>query len=152
MGIKFFIILLIVVLGAGLAGFLYFSRFAGTQKKAVLEVGGTKFSVDIAGNFVSRAKGLSGREKLQEGEGMFFIFGSVDNHGFWMKGMKFPIDIIWIKNNKIVGITPNVEPQAGVSDFGLKLYYPPEPVNKVLEINAGEAERRGLGIGDFVTF
>ena len=62
-----------------------------------------------------------------------------------MPDMRFPLDIIWIKGNEIVGILENVSP-AGFGE--LEIYYPPEPVDKVLEINAGLADKLNIKIGD----
>jgi uncharacterized membrane protein (UPF0127 family) len=65
-----------------------------------------------------------------------------------MKDMKFAIDIIWVKDNKIVDITPNVEPQPNKSVFNLTVYYPSEAVDKVLELVAGTAEKYNIKIND----
>ncbi len=135
-----------------LIGYFYVANFLATYKKATVEINDKSFKVDVAETMGARAKGLSGREKLDDDEGMFFIFGAAGNYGFWMKNMKFPIDILWIKDNRIAGITSDVQPQAGVSDFSLKIYYPPESVKHVLEVNAGVAEKLGFKIGDLVRF
>lgn len=152
MNIKIYIVLFGVVLGMSFIGYFYAVKFLVSYKKATVEINDKSFKVDVAETMGARAKGLSGREKLDKDEGMFFIFGTAGNYGFWMKDMKFPIDIIWIKNDRVVGITPNVRPQAGASDFGLKLYYPPEPVKHVLEVNAGTAAAMGFKIGDEVRY
>jgi len=132
--------------------FFYVGRFFASYKKATIEIGTKRFSVDVAETMGARAKGLSGREKLDKDEGMFFIFGSPGKYGFWMKDMKFPIDIIWIKENKIVGFEENIDPQIGVSKFNLKMYYPPEPVQNVLEVNAGTVSEMGFKIGDEIRY
>ncbi len=162
MGIKSFIILFVAVFAIGLAVFLYFGRSLNAHKKATIEINGKTFAVDVAKTFVQRAKGLSGREKLEDKEGMFFIFGAPGKYGFWMKDMKIPIDIIWIKENKIAGFEERVDPphksmggvnpQIGASDFSLKTYYPPEPVQYVLEVKAGAVQAEGFKIGDEVRY
>jgi len=66
-----------------------------------------------------------------------------------MLGMRFPIDIIWIKNNRVVGIEKNVPaPEKGIPEAALKVYNPPESVDRVLEINAGLSDSLGIKIGD----
>ncbi|MDO8537023.1 MAG: DUF192 domain-containing protein, partial [bacterium] len=97
---------------------------------------------------ISRARGLSGRESLNEGEGLLFLFDGFGNYGIWMKDMKFAIDIVWIKNDRVVGFAENVAPEPGKELWSLKLHYPPEPVDKVLEFNAGSVQRSGIKIGD----
>jgi uncharacterized membrane protein (UPF0127 family) len=67
-----------------------------------------------------------------------------------MKDMLFPIDIIWIKDFKIVDIASNVLPEGAKNILELKVYYPKDKADKVLEINAGLAEKYGFKIGDEV--
>lgn len=131
----------------------YFFGFNKTfYKKALVIINGYKFNVDIADDITKRSKGLSSREFLKEDEGMLFLFNSEGNYGFWMKDMLFPIDIIWIKNNKIVDITENVAPEPQKSIFNLTVYYPQSSVDKVLEINAGLAKKYNFKIGDEIRF
>ncbi len=116
--------------------------------KADLNVDGHILRVEIADTMAARAQGLSGRERLAENEGMFFIFPISAIYPFWMKDMKFPIDIIWIRGEKIVGITEN----AAVPDAsgGLPIYSPPTIVDKALEVDAGLAKTFGLTEGKMV--
>ncbi len=106
-----------------------------------------EWRVEVAQNDWGRAKGLSGRKFLGENDGMLFIFNEPAIQKFWMRGMKFPLDIIWIKNNKVVGLAENVPP-ATISN--LELRSSPEPVNLVLEINAGSASKWGVREGSEV--
>jgi uncharacterized protein len=48
------------------------------------------------------ARGLSGTDQLPDGRGMLFDLGSDDYHGFWMKDMRYSIDIIWLDSSKTV--------------------------------------------------
>jgi len=78
--------------------------------------GKTCFYAEIADTLGERERGLSGKQSLGDDKGMLFIFEEETLPGFWMKDMKFPIDILWIdENKKIVGIEKNM--QAG--DFRL---------------------------------
>jgi hypothetical protein len=67
-----------------------------------------------------------------------------------MKDMKFPIDIIWISGDEVVGIDENAEPEPGKPLSDLKIYYPPREIDSVLEVNAGTAEKYNLKVGDTV--
>ena len=58
------------------------------------------------------------------------------------------IDIIWIKDDKIVGVAENVMPQPGAQLWQLKSYSSPVPVNRVLEVNAGWFAKNGIKIGE----
>lgn len=40
------------------------------------------------------------KSSLKENEGMLFVLNSSSRGGFWMKDMKFPIDVIWLNENK----------------------------------------------------
>ncbi len=127
--------------------------FANNQimPKSELTIGEVKISVEIADDEKERKKGLGEKESLGQKEGMLFIFPEASsNIVFWMKDMKFPIDIIWINGNKIIKIDKNVQPEPGVSENNLKRYYPENPANFVLEVNAGFTDRNSISPGDEV--
>jgi uncharacterized membrane protein (UPF0127 family) len=83
---------------------------------------------------------------------MYFIFDSPDYYSFWMKGMKFPIDIVWISGGKIVGFEENMQPPADPNSpvSALKEYAPPAPVDRVLELHAGRVRLLKAAVGDGV--
>lgn len=100
-----------------------------------------------------RKKGLSKRDLLPLTEGMLFVFEKSGLWGFWMKDMKFAIDIIWIdENKKIVDISRNLPPEPDKKDRELTVYKSNAQVMYVLEINAGLADFNSLAIGDTVNF
>lgn len=104
--------------------------------------------VEVADSNDERAKGLSGKDKLEDAKGMLFVFDQNDiRPSFWMRGMKFPIDIIWIKDNKITQIDKNVEPQPETTDEKLTRFKPNTPVDYVLEVNAGFSDKNNLQVG-----
>jgi uncharacterized membrane protein (UPF0127 family) len=115
--------------------------------RPTLNLGGEIFEIDTADTPAERAQGLSGRASLGKNEGMLFIFSKAGHYGFWMKDMNFPIDIIWIKDGHIIGWAAEAEPDDRPDRT---VYYPPEPVNKVLEVPAGTVARLGLQIGDII--
>jgi uncharacterized membrane protein (UPF0127 family) len=119
----------------------------GKLKEGLVKINNTTIKVEVAETPLAREKGLSGREKLDQNKGMLFIFPQKDYYSFWMKEMKFPIDIIWISDNRVVDIAYDLPLQA--SEF-LKTYQPKEPVNFVLEVNAGFARNYNIKIGDRV--
>ena len=141
-------IAVLVGLGAYFFGFKGKANF-GTGEVRINE---RVFRVDVAETMMAQAQGLSGQEKLGDNEGMYFIFGTSSVQGFWMKDMKFPIDIVWIKGGRIVGFEENAKPEPENSVFGLTVYYSPEPVDRVLEVNAEMVARSGFKIGDLVYF
>lgn len=140
---------LFVALVAG--GFLiYGSGIISKEKRGKVFIKGYEFDVEIADNPMKRSRGLSGKESLAENEGMLFLFSSAGFQSFWMKDMRIPIDIIWIKDNKAAGFEVNAQPEPGVRTVNLKRYVSPEAVETVLEVSAGTVERLDIRIGDKV--
>lgn len=128
------------------------STFTVTTQQKTITVGSKKVSVEIANTPVSRAQGLSERSSLDSNSGMLFVFDPKgETPGFWMKGMLFPLDFIWIANGKVVKIDKNVQPYpSGTPDNQLKAYYPDQPIDHVLEVNGGFSDRNHIQIGDTV--
>jgi len=117
-----------------------------------IKVGSTNISVELAMTQEARLKGLSGRESLDTNSGMLFTFDNTNTvRSFWMKGMKFPLDFIWIKDGKVVQIDKNIPvPPAGTEDSKLTIYASQTPVDYVLEVNAGFSDKNNIKIGDTV--
>jgi hypothetical protein len=113
-----------------------------------ITVGGVPVTVELAYQPADRALGLSYREGLAAGTGMLFLFEGPAPRSFWMRGMQFCIDIIWIENGVIQGATESVCPEpTGTADGDLPSYISPVPVTYVLEVPAGWLEAYGLGVG-----
>lgn len=110
-------------------------------KTNYLRVGQSGVAVEVRDTEEGRSQGLSGREKLAEGEGMLFVFDQPGIYGFWMKGMKFPLDFVWIQGDEVVDLTENVS--VGATDLK-----PKEPVDKVLEVNSGWVKQNNVRVGD----
>lgn len=121
------------------------SSSEGLARGTVTLASGKEIAVEISNDPVSRARGLSGRESLAEDAGMLFLFGEKNTPRFWMKGMQFPLDMIWISGNEIVDMDQNVLPESGIPKT---FYFPDVPVDKVLEVQGGFAVRNGLQVGD----
>lgn len=120
-------------------------------KQSNLLINGTTIKVEIADTPLKRAKGLGGRNKLSENEGMLFIFDKADKHPFWMKGLSFPLDFVWIKDDKIVDILENIQPpQKNTADAQLPIFSAKEPIDKVLELNDGTVGKLNIKTGDTV--
>jgi uncharacterized protein len=104
--------------------------------------------VELAATDAERARGLGGHEPLGPCEGMLFIFERPDYYAFWMKGMAFPIDIMWIQDGQVVHLEQNVPPPApGTADFLLPIYSPSVPAAFVLEVRAGFAAQHEIAVG-----
>ncbi len=114
-------------------------------------VNGLVLVADISVTNEQRTKGLSIKDGLAENEAMLFVFGNEAEHRFWMKDMKFPIDIIWIDSEKtIVHIEHNLQPCA--SGVLCTTYKPDNDSLYVLETVGGFAEKYGIVKGTRVEF
>ena len=103
--------------------------------------------VEIADTILKRTKGLSGRESLAENQGMLFLFAKPSKYSFWMAGMNFPLDIIWINGNKIVDISKNIQAPKNTGRLPV-IISPSTKIDKVLELSAGAVEKFNIKIGD----
>jgi len=108
-----------------------------------------KLSIAIARTPNQHTRGLSGCPAINSNQGMLFPFTQPTNAAFWMKNMLIPIDIIWIADDSVVGIEHNVPPPHSSQD-PLPKYYPPQPVDYVLEIRAGQAKQLNIDIGSVI--
>ncbi len=105
------------------------------------------FNIVIAKDSKEKEIGLSDKKDLADNEGMLFLFETSDYYSFWMKNMKFPIDIIWLdQNQQIVSIQENATPCTEQDCSG---YVPVSPARYVLEVNAGFSQRYHLSSGIF---
>lgn len=121
------------------------------QSGSDIAVSKAELVIEIADTKEERASGLGGRTQLGENNGMLFIFEKSDIHKFWMKGMKIPIDFIWINQNRVVDILPSIQPpQPGTADKALLIYAPVVKADSVLEVNAGFAASKRITIGDTI--
>ncbi len=104
------------------------------ERARQVTIGGQTFNILLAASLKQRERGLSGRESLAVDSGMWFVFPAPFQHGFWMKDMHFPIDLVWISPSlKVIGST-TLQPCAAMP---CPIHLPPAPVTYVLEVNAG---------------
>ena len=119
-----------------------------------VRIGSLEFVVEVAADSAKQVKGLSGRETLDAGTGMLFVFENEKRFRFWMRGMEISLDMVWINSEcQVVDVSENVPPPKRDMPFNdLPRYSPESPAKYVLEINGGESADRGLLIGDHVEF
>lgn len=106
-------------------------------------------AISLANTSEKRKKGLSGVTNLPENSGMLFVFEQTTKPIFWMKGVKIPLDIIWIRGDQVVDLIANLPiPEAGADDNSLPRFAPNTEVDKALEVNSGFIEKNNIRIGD----
>ncbi|MDD5109597.1 MAG: DUF192 domain-containing protein [Patescibacteria group bacterium] len=120
----------------------------GGLSSVTVTVGGVRVVAEVAATPEEQERGLSGRVDLAEGTGMLFPFRTPTRPTFWMRGMLFPIDIIWIRGSSVVGMSENLPvPRVGIP---LPMFSPPTSVTAALEVPAGFARRHQLQVGSAV--
>jgi len=102
--------------------------------------------VEVVNTAQTTQQGLSGRDQIGS-DGLLFVFNQKSYQQFWMKKMKFDLDIIWLEDLRVVDITSNV-PHPHLPADSLRIYSPKVPVNGVLEVPGGTVQRWQLKIGD----
>ncbi len=121
------------------------------QKQGIQKIiiNNNEIQVEIVADVKSRHHGLSERESLCENCGMFFVFDNKGLYDFWMKDMRFPLDIIYIDGNRIVEIFKNVQI---LENEKITTISPKKEADRVLEINAGFSDKLGIKEGQILKF
>lgn len=114
-----------------------------------VEIRGKRIAVEVADGSAEQARGLGERDGLAWDSGMYFPYARPGFYGFWMKGMRFPIDIVFVRAGRIVDLHPQVPFEPGGNGPTIR---PRELVDAVLEVPAGYAAAQGWRIGDRVVF
>lgn len=142
-----FSFLLVIILL--LAGFFLISRYSSNltpDQIKYVKVAGQSIRVELALDQAKQERGLSGRVQLKDNEGMLFVFETSGIYPFWMKDMNFPIDIIWINEEReVVYIKKDARPE-----LFPEIYDPNENAIYVLEVVSGFSEKNKLKEGDKV--
>ena len=130
---------------------LLFTVFSGRQhapKNATLHTGGQHYNLRVAATAQAQQKGLGDTKSMPKNSGMLFWFTDDNTRCFWMKDMRFSLDIIWLDADKRVvhmerGLSPGTYP---------RVYCPTGASRYVIELNSGEAVRAGILNGETLTF
>src|SRR4030042_3095985 len=102
-----------------------------TEEINSVEINGKTFSVEIADDEKERARGLGERSSLCGDCAMLFVFPQKGKYSFWMKDMKFPLDIIWINDGRVVYLARDIQPDSK------EIISPDVTADRVIEINSG---------------
>jgi len=139
----------IIFLSVSIIILFYFGDKKSLYKSDIpaVKIGRSKIIVEIADTPEEQTLGLSGRKNLNDGFGMLFPYDSPSAVTFWMKDMLIPIDIIYIKDNKVIMLYENVQPEPGIPTNQLKRYPSTQAINYVLEVPANWSKKNGIGIG-----
>ena len=124
---------------------------AGGAGSHWVEVGGERYSVEIADDDAERARGLMFREHMDADAGMLFIHEGEAPRSYWMMNTRIPLDILYFDGQRrLVSVQRDVPP-CSLGDQCPP--YPSEgPAQYVLELNAGETARLKLEPGAELRF
>ena len=130
-------------------GTWYASKPASVQMRHDKEVtiNGELLKLEIAQSPSAITRGLSGRKKMEEDEGMLFIMPNVETQTFWMKEMQFPLDIVFLREGRVVDLVTLQKP----SLISIPTHQSKEMADMVLELNAGRATELKLEEGTKTT-
>ncbi len=142
-------LLIFIILASLLAYFLIFKNLTPTNTIKI-DIKNQTYQFEIAATLSQKSLGLGNRDSLCKNCGMIFVYQNEGIQPFWMKNTRIPLDIIWLdKNGQVVDIK-TAQPQPNTPDIKLTIYQNPFPAQFVLEINAYQAQKLKLSIGDTI--
>lgn len=138
----FFAAILLAVVASGVA-------FILLNQNPTLQVGNRRYELMVADTPELRAHGLSNTVSLPNDQAMIFVFPNSTKSCFWMKDMNYSLDMVWLDTDKhIVHIQRNATPDS----YPDTTFCTPRAAKYVLEVNAGEALRSGMHVGQQLAF
>ena len=104
--------------------------------EAWVEVAGQRLAVELADTPQKQQLGLGHRDALPWNTGMYFPYEHPAIYTFWMKGMRFSIDIVWIRNGRIIDVHTD--------GFGV------HRVHRMFSVHVGADAAQLLGFCDYM--
>lgn len=136
----------VIVVGGWYVWAGYRFKDADDGKIDWLTLRNSSYFLSTASSAEEQQKGLGGLTGMHASRGMIFPYDKEAERCFWMKDMRFPIDIIWVDANKKVShIEQNLQPDTYPQSYCA-------PGQYVIELNAGEAHKNGLKTGSPLNF
>ncbi len=119
-----------------------------TQDSCSLQLKQTCLSLEYATTPAQLKQGLSERPSMPDNQGMMFILDKTNSGCFWMKGMRFNLDIIWLDTAKrVVELQKNLSPASYPQS-----YCPASAATYVLEAKAGLIDANQIQLGQQLNF
>jgi uncharacterized membrane protein (UPF0127 family) len=140
---------ILVALVIGLAVAIAVTTLWPKTSPVTLRMDGRTYTLEIARTASQQQKGLGERPSMPHDHGMLFAYSISGRYCYWMKGMQFPLDIIWLDANKRVietrqNLSPNTYPESYCPSGSSTRY--------VIELNAGQAAEMHLRAGQQLDF
>lgn len=125
--------------------------YAEPLRTRTIELAGQILQVEIADQPETRNRGLMGRQELNEGEGMLFIFPKAEYLRFWMKNTLIPLSIGFFNANKKLLNILDMDPPAPGSQSYL-IYKSKAPAVYALEVPQGWFQKHQIRPGAKFSF
>ena len=124
------------------------ARYSAAQAykgDATLLVGKIRYYLRLATTPNEQAQGLSGLKSLPDNTGMLFAFSGTGLRCFWMKGMHFALDIVWLSaGDEVLLVDHDLSPRTYPMSFCVNAH-------SVIELVGGQARAAGITRGRTVT-
>ncbi|MBS2005787.1 MAG: DUF192 domain-containing protein [Cyanobacteria bacterium SZAS TMP-1] len=121
-----------------------------------VKLGNETVKLEVAQTKKEIEDGLMYRTSLPETQGMVFLFHPSSKVAFWMYHTLISLDMIFVKDGKIVKICKDVPPCKNKDPQGSDCPVYPDrnliEVSEVIEVNGGFCDRHGVKEGDEVKF
>lgn len=126
-------------------------------------INGQPFHVRVADTQSEHELGLSYVPELKIDEGMLFVFNEQKERAVWMKGMQFPIDVVWLQSAELTAAdkqsTPGIQSKYVVVGMQPELFpetYPATfpsgaPIDAFLEIPSGMVNQLQVVVGEEIS-
>jgi len=99
-----------------------------------------EFDIYLAIELNQQRRGLMFVRKMPINTGMLFVYELSDMHSMWMKNTYIPLDMVFARaDGSVSSVIHDTQPLSLTSQGSI------EPVNYVLELNAGTARRINVG-------
>ncbi len=123
-------------------------------KMPTATIGTNVIKLEVASTPQEIQHGLMGRTALDKDSGMVFLFKPASPTRFWMYNCFISLDMLFIKDGKIMRICENVPPCKSKDPSECPTYPADESVtaSEVIEVNAGYCKQHGIKQGDTVKF
>lgn len=142
-------IIIFLILGILFFSFTFNKSDSSTNNQYFAKIKNIKINLEIADSILEKSIGLMYRDNLNPDSGMLFIFKPAQKTVFWMKNVNFPLDLLFISNDKIVKIYEGVPPCISEP---CTTYPSKFTVDYALEVNAGFCKKNGVKPGDNIVF
>lgn len=115
------------------------------RDESTLRLGGQEYQVAVMRTDEELQRGLSGTDTLATNQAMIFVFARDAKWPIWMKDMNYPIDIVWLDNDRrVVHTVSGAQP----SSYPGTEFVPAVASRYVIELSNGTVERLGIKKGD----